>query len=391
MNSATKVLQEIYNSKRKPSINTAKMWMLKLGYYQLTKIKDISNDWIIVIDHTIQMGKDKCLLILGIKTKDLPQQRALKYEDMEIIDLQPVKTSTGQIVYEQLEEVTKRIGVPRAIVSDMGSDIKNGVKLFHEQHNETIHIYDLKHKIAILVKKILEEDDNWSEFKKFANYIVKKLQNTTLAGYRPPKQREKARYMNIEELVKWGQQIIVKYKLLKEIKDKNEDELKLENILKDILNFKEDIKVWSEMVEIISIVIKFMNIHHLQQNSYEKFYELHHDKLLKIKTDKAKRLSTQILDFIKVQQKVCKKDEKLLHSSEIIESIFGKFKFLEKDQQRSSFTSLLLSIGAMVSNKGEAIVKTALETVTIPMIDKWSKEKIGVTVQTQKRELYGLN
>jgi hypothetical protein len=87
---------------------------------------------------------------------------------------------------------------------------------------------------------------------------------------------------------------------------------------------------------------------------------------------------------------VVKLDKKLLHSSEIIESIFGKFRFLEKDQQRSSFTSLLLSIGAMVSNKSEAIIKTALETVTIPMIDKWSKEKIGVTVQAQKRELYGL-
>jgi len=69
--------------------------MLKLGYYNLTKKQIIANDWIYIIDHSIQLGKEKLLLILGIRAKDLPKDRALKYEDTEIIDLQPVKTSTN--------------------------------------------------------------------------------------------------------------------------------------------------------------------------------------------------------------------------------------------------------------------------------------------------------
>ncbi len=380
----------MFEFKQNPSINTGKMWMLKLGYFKLTSNKEKAEDWIWIIDHTIQMGKEKCLAIIGIRSKDLPKDRALRYEDMEIIDLQPVQTSTGEIVYGQLKEATKKTGVPRAIVSDMGSDIKNGVARFKELHNDTVHIYDIKHKIAILVKKILEADNQWAEFKKFANFVVKKLQNTTLAGYRAPKQREKARYMNIEPLVKWGEKIIIKYKNIKKVENKTEDEIKLEKVLEDVLTFKEDMRAWSEMVEYISIVERFMNIHNLQLNSYEKFNELHGDKLLKLKTEKAKILSIQILDFIKEQQKVCKKDEKLLHSSEILESLFGKLKFLEKEQQRSSFTSLLLSVGAMVSKTTESIIKTALEAVTISMIDKWCKEKIGVTIQAQKRELYRL-
>ncbi len=44
----------------------------------------------------------------------------------------------------------------------------------------------------------------------------------------------------------------------------------------------------------------------------------------------------------------------------------------------------------MVSKTSESIVKTALETVTTSMIDIWSKEKIGVTIQAQKKELYRL-
>ncbi len=387
MNSASKVLNLIVKTKRTASINTGKMWMMKLGYYRLMQTKEKAQDWIWIIDHTIQMGKEKCLAILAIRAKDLPKTRALKYEDMEIIDLQPVETSTGEMVYQQLEENVKKTGVPRAIVSDMGSDIKNGVARFQEVHKESVHIYDLKHKMSNLVKNILQSDEQWAEFKKFANFVVKKLQNTILAGYRPPKQRQKARYMDIGNLVRWAENTLIKYESIYKKEEKTEDEIKLEIVLGDIGKFREDIKNWGEMVNVISLVLKFMNIHNLQTDSYEKFHELHGDKIKKLKTEKAKKLANQLLSFIQEQQKVCRVNERLLHSSDILESLFGKLKFLEKEQANSSFTSLILSIGAMVSKTTESIITTALETVSIPMIDKWRKDKIGFTIQAQKMEL----
>jgi hypothetical protein len=142
------------------------------------------------------------------------------------------------------------------------------------------------------------------------------------------------------------------------------------------------------MVEFISIIERFMNIHYLQKNSYEKFFELHSDKFNSLKTENAKLLATQILNFIKEQQKVCKEDERLLHSSEILESLFGKFKFLEKEQSKSSFTNLLLSVGAMVSKNTQSTILRALESVTTPMIKAWSESKIGISIQAQKKELY---
>lgn len=390
MNSASKVLPLMFDLKRTPSINSGKSWMLKLGYYNLTKEQTIADDWIYIIDHSIQLGAEKLLLIVGIRAKDLPKHRALKYEDTQIIDLQPVKRSTGEIVYQQLKQASKKTGEPRAIVSDMGSDIKLGVRKFQEDSLKTKHIYDLKHKVALLVKSILEKDKEWSEFKTFANYVAKKLQNTAIAGYRPPKQKEKARYMNIEGLVRWGDKILIKYENLQKRKIETEDEIKLKEVIKDIVKFKESIESWSEMVTIIELIEKFMNIHNLQNNSYEKFHQLHGDKLLQIKTIKARELATQILSFIKMQQDVCNKDERLLHSSQLVESLFGKLKSLEKEQSRSSFTSLILSVGAMVSKTTSSVLKKALETVNVNMINEWSKEKIGSTIQAQRKELYQL-
>ena len=62
MNSATKVLRLMFELKRKPSINTGKMWMLKVGYFKLIQKKEEAKDWIWIIDHSIQIGKEKCLL-----------------------------------------------------------------------------------------------------------------------------------------------------------------------------------------------------------------------------------------------------------------------------------------------------------------------------------------
>jgi hypothetical protein len=161
-------------------------------------------------------------------------------------------------------------------------------------------------------------------------------------------------------------------------------------VLESISKFKDDLEAWNEMVIVFELIENFMNIYNLKYNSYQKFNKLHGDELLKIKTDKAKKLANQILDFIKEQEKVCNKNERLLHSSQIIESLFGKLKFIEKEQSRSSFTSLILSVGAMVSKKTTSVIGKALEAVNVDMIYKWSKKVIGTTVQSQRNELYQL-
>jgi len=185
--------------------------------------------------------------------------------------------------------------------------------------------------------------------------------------------------MYIENLVYWGDKISIQYEILQQKQTKTEEEIKLESI-----------ESWVEMVMVFELIEKFMNIHNLQSNSYEKFHELHGDKLLKIKTAKARGFATKVLSFIKEQQSVCNEDERLLHSSQLIESLFGKFKSLEKEQSRSSFTSLILSIGAVVSKTTSDVLKRALETVNVNMINKWSKEKVGTTIQAQRKKLYQL-
>ena len=60
--------------------------------------KVIATDWVWLIDHSIQIGTCKILVILGIRLSDLPEGRPLCHQDMEPIALVPMTSSTKQTV-----------------------------------------------------------------------------------------------------------------------------------------------------------------------------------------------------------------------------------------------------------------------------------------------------
>jgi hypothetical protein len=179
-----------------------------------------------------------------------------------------------------------------------------------------------------------------------------------------------------------------------ESQEKNtDDEKKLLEILADMDNFKKEINEYSELVEVISFTHQFMNQYNLREDSYEKLLKSQiksqENGSFIIETLQAKELNNQILNFVKEQQSICQKDERLLHSSEIIESAFGKCKHMENEQSHSNFTGFILSIGAIVSQKTNEVIKTALETVTNTTVNKWCEENIGENIKVAKGEIYG--
>jgi hypothetical protein len=94
--------------------STARVWLLRLGYYQLTREKQMAEDWVWIVDHTMQIGEEKTLLIVGLRLSCLPAVgQPLRHEEVEPITLEPVKESTGEVVYHQLKEAAKKTGSRR--------------------------------------------------------------------------------------------------------------------------------------------------------------------------------------------------------------------------------------------------------------------------------------
>ena len=114
-----------------PHWTTGRLWLLRLGHAKLTVPKEKAGDWAWVTDHSVQIGQEKCLVILGIRLRDLPPAgECLAHEDMELISVVPRKSWTRKEVDEQLEAATAHAGVPRVIVDDHGVDLSGGVSMF---------------------------------------------------------------------------------------------------------------------------------------------------------------------------------------------------------------------------------------------------------------------
>ena len=46
-----------------PSWSTGRLWLLRLGYDKLTRPQAQADDWVWIVDHTVQLGPEKCLVI----------------------------------------------------------------------------------------------------------------------------------------------------------------------------------------------------------------------------------------------------------------------------------------------------------------------------------------
>jgi hypothetical protein len=365
-----------------PSWYTGRLWLMRLGYYKIYRAKEIAEDWIWIVDHSIQMGSEKCLIILGIRAKDLPANRSLTFNDVEPIDLVPVKHSNGDIVYEQLEEAIKKTGVPREIISDDGSDLKSGINKFIEQHSDTCRIYDIKHKTASLLKRLFEDDAKWPLFLKQSLVAKAQVQQTELAFLASPSQRSKARYMNIDTMISWGRDVL--NFIDREIKDPSEkfNHEKIKEKLYWIMDFKDQINEWQNVLSIVETTESFVRHHGLFTGA---------DKKLEIELNKvnalpaANLLRDDLLNFVKDESQKAKETEKLLGSSEVIESVFGKQKMLEKEQSKSGFTGLILSVGALVSTTTDDVVTKAMDTVKTNTVIRWADKNIGKSVQSFRK------
>ena len=117
--------------------------------------------------------------------------------------------------------VASRTGVPREIIGDHGSDLKSGVEKFCKKHQDTCYVYDIKHKTASVLKRVLGKNETWQEFTQLAAQTKRKVQQTQLAALAPPNQRTKARYMNVDILIQWG--LIINIFLEKQKREVNQE------------------------------------------------------------------------------------------------------------------------------------------------------------------------
>ena len=99
-------------------------------------------------------------------------------------------------------------------------------------------------------------------------------------------------------------------------------------------------------------------------------------------------IADQLLEFVREQGQHAREGERLLGSSEVLESVIGKFKYLAGERGQHGMTGMALSIGAFVGRQAISTVQTALEEITTHDAWKWCREHLGATVQSVRRKIH---
>ena len=369
-----------------PCANAGRNWLFRIGLYELTCPQEAADDWVWLVDHTVQLGKHKGLVVVGLRLGAWQADpRPLEHQDVRLLHLQPMEHSDGQAVRRELKKVIARTGVPRQIVSDGGADLKKGIELFRQAHPLTTHTYDITHKVACLLKKELEADPQWEQFVTESNLARRGLALTGAAFLVPPALKPKARYMNLDSLVAWGRKALAYLKRLRKRRHKRATaaaEVRLiEARLKTLRPFRTRLNEWSRLLAIAQAAE-----HYVRHHGWHAAAPAHlRSRLQPLATcNRSRRLKDRLLKFAAEQASAAHHGERLIGSTEVLESLIGKYKRLQAQHSARGMTQMILALGAIVGRPCIETIRQALTNIHTSHVAEWSRTHLGITLQSRR-------
>jgi hypothetical protein len=371
---------------RRPAANTGQMWLLQIGLYEIQRPKEQADDWVWIVDHAVQLGTVKCLLIVGCRLSAWrAANRPLEHEDLSVLALEPVQKSDGLTVAQQLEATTAKTGiVPRSIVSDQGSDLKRGIAIYRQSHPETLATPDVAHQTAIQLKREMDADPRWTKFIVAAGQAKQRLGMTDLAHLVPPTLRSKARYMNLGELIAWGHNTLRYLDDPQPVAEHVLDHAMLTAKLGWLTEYRAALAEWHTTMTVVSTTL-----------SYARSAGYHHGAaaelgpcLLPAGSEMAQRVALRLIEFVALHSAAARPGERLIASSECLESLIGKGKRLEGQHSKSGFTKMVLGLAASVVKPTYEYLTAALTHIKTQDVMDWCETHLGISLAAQRCQAY---
>ncbi len=430
------------------SYGCVRQWILRLGLGLLQEPLEKRNDWVYIADFSIQLGKERCLLILGVTKQSINENGyELKHSQVRVLDIFVQKHFDAQDVYDRLLTTSKKTGNPIQIISDKGADICKGIEMFCDENGTTIPTNDISHMIGTVLKHHLEKDPRWISLHEDLYILTQQVKQTEMSFLRPVAVSHKARWLNIAKEIEYLEDIF-RYEdkgdfslISKEIKidnsmeileilknkckNKNEEN-RLEKELKKNFVDKETVFQWiNEKQRIEKENIKFKDAGKCRYDEKFSILNKHKDYFKELKqiteiaenikcTIRKKGLSLDTLQEIEIlydkitypsaarifneinnnlqieHSKFGIEKMPILCCSEIIESIFGKFKIKSKQTVGGIYQSVL-TIVLICNDITPTKIMKILSEVKMNDVERWFFSMAGKSNLNKRRIAFGLH
>jgi len=238
-----------------------------------------------------------------------------------------------------------------------------------------------------LLKSRLEKNPRWKAFCTQVGQTRCAIQQTELGALTPPAPKPKARFMNLEGQLKWADKVLVLLDGRPGTALSWATPPRLEEKLGWVRDFRDDLAEWRQWQAIVDLTVTLVG----SEGLHAQIARLLCRNLRPLAQTVAQtRLAAELVKFVKAQTSQTKPGERLPGSTEVLESCFGRFKTLERDQAKGGFTSLLLAFGTLFVDANIEKVAEAMGAVPTEEVISWCAEHIGQTLFSQRKEAFAM-
>lgn len=379
-----------------PSFSSIRNWLGRIGLYFLQRTPEYRHDWVFIIDLTVELGHQKCLVILGVSQEYLeaqifPQKRGLKHHDVQVLALEILDSTKGEVIAQKLEQLTDVVGIPCQILADRGSDLQKGIKLYQNKYPSVIYSYDVTHAMALFLKNELSRCPTYQSFLQHCYQCRNQLQQTELSFLSPPSLRSQCRYFNVERLINWAQKLLNShFDTLQELVSNMAPETlsqKLHLKFSWLLDYQLELTRWSQMLHLTRTVETLVKHHGINQLFWHNWELLEASKLGNLDS----MFYQSIRNYLTTEIAQIPVNKTLLATSDVIESIFGKYKQFSARCPIKQMGQIVLLIPLSTIELTNSLVKQALETIRYVDLKAWSFQVFGQSMLGKRRTLFGLS
>ena len=370
-----------------PHFSSVINWTLRVGLARLNAVASIAEPWIAIVDASIDVSVKKALVVLRVKLSALAdKEQAIELSDCECIGIKVSTTWNGELVSDALSEIFAVAGKPDGILKDGGTDLSRGVVLYRERNDakDIVVIDDVGHVTANVLKA------SFSKLKAFKNFLASiksggaKLRQSDLAFLTPPKVRTKGRFQSIMKVAEWGAKIL---ELIGGSGRQAEGSLaeRLRGFLPGFGKHRPFIEEFARTSKVITEFLKITKNRGINQKSFCECQSLL--ATLPERSKVRKKLMKWLTKHLRIQCRLGIGQMPLIVSSDIIETLMGKFKVILQRNDKAEFNRIVLGFPCLCGQTNEAEVLKALQDVTHRDLEGWEKSFVTDSQAKRRRKI----
>ncbi|MEA5504053.1 hypothetical protein VB735_13195 [Halotia wernerae UHCC 0503] len=149
-------------------------------------------------------------------------------------------------------------------------------------------------------------------------------------------------------------------------------------------DYLEAICLWSQMVLMTRTLEKQLKINGINQQSRIEFEK----NQFSTSTNFISVFQDNILEYITTKSSLIPTGKTFLATSDVIESIFGKYKHFSSRCPLKQIGQMVLNISLCTMNLAASVVKEALENVRYLDLQSWSSQVFGQSMLSKRKTVF---